>query len=80
MFVPVRPRPVVPKIKDKQNKMKKALFIAVLVTLASCSSETSTSSKDSVCTDSTCMDSTNIDSLIDSVDAHADTLSALLKK
>jgi hypothetical protein len=26
------------------------------------------------------MDSTNIDSLIDSVDAHADTLSALLKK
>jgi hypothetical protein len=75
MFVPVRPRPVVPKIKDKQNKMKKVLFIAVLVTLASCSSETSTSSKDS-----TCMDTTNIDSLIDSVDAHTDTLSALLKK
>jgi hypothetical protein len=55
--------------------MKKVLFIAVLVTLASCSSETSTSSKDS-----TCMDTTNIDSLIDSVDAHTDTLSALLKK
>ena len=60
--------------------MKKALFIAALVTLASCSSETSTSSSDSVCTDSTCMDTANIDSLIDSVDAHADTLSALLKK
>ncbi len=60
--------------------MKKVLFIAALVTLASCSSETSTSSKDSACTDSTCVDTTNIDSLIGSVDAHADTLSTLLKK
>ncbi len=60
--------------------MKKVLFIATLVTLASCSSETSTSSKDSACTDSTCVDTTNIDSLIGSVDAHADTLSTLLKK
>jgi hypothetical protein len=51
-----------------------------LVTLASCSSETSTSSKDSACTDSTCVDTTNINSLIGSVDAHADTLSTLLKK
>jgi len=60
--------------------MKKVLFIAALVTLASCSSETSTSSKDSACTDLTCVDTCNIDSLIDSVDAHADTLSTLLKK
>jgi len=60
--------------------MKKVLFIAALVTLASCSNETSTSSKDSACTDSTCVDTCNIDSLIDSVDAHADTLSTLLKK
>ena len=60
--------------------MKKVLFIATLVTLASCSSETSTSSKDSACTDSTCVDTTNIDSLIGSVDAHADTLNALLEK
>ena len=60
--------------------MKKVLFIAALVTLASCSNSTTTTSKDSACTDSTCMDSTKIDSLIDSVDAHADTLSALLKK
>jgi hypothetical protein len=48
--------------------------------LTACSSETSTSSSDSACTDSTCVDTTNIDSLIDSVDAHADTLHSLLKK
>lgn len=60
--------------------MKKVLFIAALVTLASCSNSTSTSSTDSTCKDSTCMDSAKINSLIDSVDAHADTLSALLKK
>ena len=55
--------------------MKKALFIAALVALTACSSETSTSSSDSASVD-TC----NIDSLIDSVDAHADTLHNLLKK
>ena len=44
--------------------MKKALFIAALVILASCSSETSTSSLDSTCVDSTCCDSM---SLTDSV-------------
>jgi hypothetical protein len=48
--------------------------------LTACSSETSTSSSDSACTDSTCVDTTNIDSLIDSVEAHADTLHNLLKK
>ncbi len=55
--------------------MRKVLFIAALVTLTACSSETSTSSSDS-----TSVDTTNIDSLIDSVDAHTDTLNALLKK
>jgi hypothetical protein len=54
--------------------MKKVLFIAALVTLASCSNETSTSSKDSVCADSTCSDSMNTDSLIQSSEAHADSL------
>lgn len=54
--------------------MKKVLFIAALVTLASCSNETSTSSKDSVCADSTCSDSMNTDSLIESANAHCDSL------
>ena len=54
--------------------MKKVLFIAALVTLASCSNETSTLSKDSVCADSTCSDSMNTDSLIQSSEAHADSL------
>jgi len=40
-----------------------------LVTLASCSNETTTSS-----TDSTCVDSLNTDSLIQSTEAHADSL------
>ena len=75
MFVPVRSRPVV-QIKKLYIyiKMKKVLFIAALVTLASCSNETSTSSKDSVCADLTCSDSMNTDSLIESVNAHADSL------
>ena len=75
MFVPVRSRPVV-QIKKLYIyiKMKKVLFIAALVTLASCSNETSTSSKDSVCADSTCSDSMNTDSLIQSSEAHADSL------
>jgi hypothetical protein len=50
-------------------QMKKVLFIAALVTLASCSNETTTSS-----TDSTCVDSLNTDSLIQSTEAHADSL------
>ena len=53
--------------------MKKVLFIAALVTLASCSNETSTSNTDTLkCADSTCSDST--DSLMNSVEAHADSL------
>ena len=60
--------------------MKKVLFIAALVTLAACSNETSTLSKDSVCTDSTCTDSINTDSLIKSSEAHIDTMNALLKE
>ena len=54
--------------------MKKVLFITALVTLASCSNKTSTSSKDSVCADSTCSDSMNTDSLIESTNAHCDSL------
>lgn len=49
--------------------MKKLFFIAAIVALASCSSETSTTSKDSTCTDSTC-----VDSLTESVEAHCDSL------
>ena len=60
--------------------MKKVLFIAALVTLASCSNSTSTSSTDSTCNDSTCVDTCNIDSLIDSSKAHCDTMAALLKE
>ena len=60
--------------------MKKVLFIAALVTLAACSNETSTSSKDSVCTDSTCSDSINTDSLIKTSEARIDTMNALLKE
>ncbi len=50
--------------------MKKVLFIAALVTLASCSNETTSTSTDTTCVDSTCCDSTNIDSLIESANAH----------
>ena len=60
--------------------MKKVLFIAALVTLASCSNSTSTSFTDSTCNDSTCVDTCNIDSLIDSSKAHCDTMAALLKE
>jgi hypothetical protein len=42
--------------------------------LASCSNETTTSSTDSTCVDSTCSDSFNTDSLIQSTEAHADSL------
>ena len=55
--------------------MKKVLFITTLVILASCSNETSTSS-----TDSTYVDTCNIDSLIDSSQAHIDTMSVLLEE
>ena len=51
--------------------MKKLFFIAAMVTLAGCSNETSTTSKDSACTDSICTDS-----LIESVEAHCDSLHA----
>jgi hypothetical protein len=54
--------------------MKKVLFIAALVTLASCSNETTSNSTDTTCVDSTCCDSTNIDSLIESANAHCDSL------
>tara|TARA_R110000868_G_scaffold91756_1_gene254275 strand:+ start:469 stop:720 length:252 start_codon:yes stop_codon:yes gene_type:complete len=59
-----------------KKKMKKLFYIAALVTLAACSGETSTSSKDSTCTDSTCVDTCSVDSLIKSTEAHADSLHA----
>jgi hypothetical protein len=60
--------------------MKKLLFIAALVTLASCSNETSTSSNDSVCTDSTCTDSIYVDSLANRVQLRADSILTEVKK
>jgi peptidoglycan hydrolase CwlO-like protein len=49
--------------------MKKLFFIAAMVTLAACSNETSTTSIDSAT-----VDTTNVDSLIESSEAHADSL------
>ena len=60
--------------------MKKVLFIAALVTLASCSNETSTSSTDSVCTDSTCKDSVTVDSLAHRVELRADSVLTGIKE
>ena len=76
MLVPVRPRPAVLKLKIIYlYQMKKVLFIAALVTLASCSNSTSTSNTDTLkCADSTCSDSMNLDSLIKSANAHCDSL------
>ena len=54
-----------------KKKMKKLFFIAAMVTLAACSNETSTTS-----IDSTTVDTTNVDSLIESSEAHADSLHA----
>ena len=56
------------------KNMKKLFIIAALVTLASCSNETTSTSTDTTCVDSTCCDSMNIDSLIESTNAHADSL------
>ena len=60
--------------------MKKVLFIAALVTLASCSNETTTTCKDSTCTDSTCKDSVSIDSLAHRVELRADSVLAGVKE
>ena len=60
--------------------MKKLLFIAALVTLASCSNETSTSSTDSTCTDSTCKDSVSVDSLAHRVELRADSVLTGIKE
>ena len=61
--------------------MKKVLFIAALVTLASCSNETSTSNTDTLkCADSTCADSVCTDSLIKASQSHVDTMNALLEE
>ena len=60
--------------------MKKVLFIAALVTLASCSNETSTSSTDSTCKDSTCKDSVTVDSLAHRVELRADSVLTGIKE
>ena len=55
--------------------MKKVLFIAALVMLASCSNETSTSNTDTLkCSDSTCSDSMNVDSLAHQVELRSDSV------
>ena len=54
--------------------MKNLFIIAALVTLASCSNETTSTSTDTTCIDSTCCDSLNTDSLIQISEAHADSL------
>jgi len=79
--VPVRFRPVVQKKKIIYlYQMKKVLFIAALVTLASCSNETSTSSTDSTCADSTCKDSVSVDSLAHRVELRADSVLTGIKE
>ena len=81
MFVPVRSRPVV-QIKKLYIyiKMKKVLFIAALVTLASCSNETTSSNADTLkCVDSTCSDSVTIDSLANRVQLRADSIVKAVK-
>jgi len=45
--------------------MKKLIYIAVMVILAACSNETSTTSTVTACVDSTCCDSSTVDSLPD---------------
>ena len=60
--------------------MKKVLFIAAIFALASCSNETSTSSKDSVCTDSTCTDSMSVDSLAHQVELRSDSVLTGIKE
>ena len=55
--------------------MKKLIYIAVMVTLAACSNETSTTS-----TDSTSVDSIATDSLIESSEAYADSLHMEVEK
>ena len=60
--------------------MKNLFIIAALVTLASCSNETTSTSTDTTCVDSTCCDSLNTDSLIQSSEAHADSLNTEIQE
>jgi hypothetical protein len=60
--------------------MKNLFIIAALVTLASCSNETTSTSTDTTCVDSTCCDSLNTDSLIQSSEAHVDSMNVLLEE
>ena len=55
--------------KNKKNyifikNMKNLFIIAALVTLASCSNETTSTSTDTTCVDSACCDSVSIDSTL----------------
>ena len=59
--------------------MKKLFIIAALVTLASCSNETTSTSTDTTCVDSICCDSLT-DSLIQSSEAHVDSMNVLLEE
>ena len=61
--------------------MKKVLFIAALVTLASCSNETSNSNVDTLkCADSTCSDSVCVDSLAHKVELRSDSVLTGIKE
>ena len=64
-LVPVRVRPAVQNKNKKiyiYKHMKQLFIIAALVTLASCSNETTSTSTDTTCVDSTCCDSVTMDS------------------
>lgn len=67
-------------IPASSTKMKKILFITALVTLASCSNETSTTLNDSICLDSTCTDSICSDSFIPGQDTPVSAINALYQE
>ena len=66
MSVRVRFPSQVQKIKKHIfiKHMKNLFIIAALVTLASCSNETTSTSTDTTCVDSTCCDSVTMDSTL----------------
>ena len=66
MSVRVRFPSQVQKIKNYIfiKHMKNLFIIAALVTLASCSNETTSTSTDTTCVDSTCCDSVTMDSTL----------------
>lgn len=60
--------------------MKTLFIISALVTLASCSNETSTTLNDSICLDSTCTDSICEDSFIQGLDTPVSAINALYQE